>query len=234
MKKLTFIAAGMIAILSSSANAFDMHLNQEVGKVRNLVENNLDSKDNWIKDENSGLQEKALAIQTYALYGNNPNLKFAEILMIDVLRANGLSIGPWKERDSKIESNVMANDNLISLQRVMYGKVKFKEIAAKYTIQKDQSEKTREITGNFLSRTLMRNGEAPAGPDGRPVRICRLFNIDNATFYELSEIQSIEFVNNSESNMSLDQACITYKPLVKTYWKNRLKDFIDNQGVEIQ
>lgn len=234
MKKISLVAACLAGFLSLNASAFDMHLNQEVNRVRILIDSNLENKESWILDKRSDFQEKALALQTYVLYGDNPNIHLAEELMLNVLKENGLQAGPWKERDSGIDSTVMANDDLISLQRVMYGDVNFKEMAVKYTIQKDPSVETREITGNSLSRTLMREGKPPAGPDGAPVRICRLFNVPTATFYELSELQSISFVNNSESNMTLDEACITYAPILDVYWKNRLPEFISNQGVELR
>ncbi|WP_025562589.1 hypothetical protein [Psychromonas sp. SP041] len=229
MKKSLLIAVSLTVGLSVNAQAFSLNFNEKEKKLDDLVENVVD-RDLWFADQENSIEDKAKLIQDYVKNERYSDLGKAEDLMIDTIKASGEHFGAWESRDSGIESEVMASDDLISLERVLLGKVEFKEVPVKYTVQKDPSSETRVVTGNYISRGLMRDGRAPVGPDGLQLVLCRLFNMPDAKFYELSSTQAVGFINASESNMNFNEACITFEPLLKTYWKKRLSDIIDEQN----
>jgi hypothetical protein len=70
----------------------------------------------------------------------------------------------------------------------------------------------------------MRNGLSPAGPDGKLVRLCRLFDHPKASFFEMSYSQSLDFVKIG-ADMPVDDLCGFYPGLHSRYWPKRLKLF---------
>lgn len=156
-------------------------------------------------------------------------------VLTQVVQKTGIH-GHWIEyNNSAIANNVMADNHLVQLNQMNYGKVYFPVIKAKNTIQYDEHDpKNIQIKySNSLSSTRMRNGIPAIGSDGQAVQLCRLINDSNATFFEVSKTNSYNFVKYSGSGMSMQDACISYPGTLNRYWKKRYLDFFDNNGVPI-
>jgi hypothetical protein len=225
---------GIISALMVSSSFASAHLSEDA--AQEIINGNSQLKEKWLKKaEHEDFMEHAI-ISIQSLVGkNNPlNISEHENLIIELMSKKYKLDNKWGEKNNIIENSVWQNNSLIDLDRVQLGTVKFPTINAYSTIQYDMSSEKRMITGQKLSSTLMRQGHAPIGPDGKSIKLCRLINHPSASFYEMSEYESHGFIKYSYSFMDVNQACIEYKSSLAKYWQKRRLGYLDENNVQLK
>lgn len=81
----------------------------------------------------------------------------------------------------------------------------------------------------YVNRHALRSGLAPAGPDSKPVQVCRFIKVKSASYYEMAYTDVEPMLSATGSKMSREEACLTPN-LAKAYWTYRYHDLIDEQG----
>ncbi len=146
-----------------------------------------------------------------------------EALQLGIISRHQSLPAGWESTNRYAGTLTHENDDLIELDRFGLGVVDFATVQARSTVQYDLSGDTRRIVGQKLSRTMMREGLAPIGPDGHLVVLCRLNKSPYASFFELKESQVDRFLAFSGSKMSREQACLKHPDVPAHYWQSRLR-----------
>lgn len=235
--KLSLLATLFIGS-TSIANATEAPQLSSFARIASEISNEMASgdqrqKNSWVnRAQNDEFLHKALdGVHEYINKVHPVNVKESEKLVLALLSTRYITNEKWKSHNNLIGNKVWTNNDLIELDRVELGSVEFPLVKARSTIQHDMNAENRIIKGQRLSSTLMRTGFAPIGPDGKPVKLCRLVKHPKASFFELSESESSTFISASRSRMSDFQACVLYSGAMKRYWPNRLEDFYDENHV---
>lgn len=230
---------GMIAVLlaiSSFANAHSNSTNWSEDSAQDIIDGDIKLKEKWLKnaEHEDFMKHAIISIQSLVGKTNPLSVRKHENLIVKLMSKRYKLDNKWGEKNSIIKNNVWQNNSLIDLDRVQLGTVRFPTVNAYSTTQHDMSSETRMITGQKLSSTLMRQGFAPIGPDGKSIRLCRLINHPSASFYEMSEYESHNFIKSSYSFMDVNQACIEYKSSLSKYWQKRRLGYFDENNVQLK
>jgi hypothetical protein len=129
----------------------------------------------------------------------------------------------WKtsRRVVGIPQLVYQQDSLVDLERVeyRYDGYPVRNVAG-YELA-DTTRPNRQFPKT--SERLLAEGQAPIGPDNRPVVICRIGTSEQAPYVELSEKQRSLYSTNTGMSFA---SCLSGAP-ASAYWKARYSDFID-------
>lgn len=150
--------------------------------------------------------------------------------IISLMSTKYILEGKWEDSSIEVGNRVMKNDNLIDLERPSVGSVYFSTTKGKYFDLIDYNSETYDVRDTFLTSTLMRNGYPAIGPDAKPIMLCRLIDSEYSSLYEVSNLESGSFVNDSGSEMTIEDACVTYPGTEHRYWKARYLDLTSKDG----
>lgn len=117
---------------------------------------------------------------------------------------------------------VVQSDSIIDLERVYFHDY---ELGARYNehggfLSINPEDKATESQA-FNSRERMAKGQAPVGPDGQGIILCRLNDDPRASYFEMDRHLSWRLLNAISSNMTIEQACLTDE-MFGHYWEDRL------------
>jgi len=119
---------------------------------------------------------------------------------------------------------VYQQDSLVDLDRTMAVNVSFTTVQDQgrgYTLYDTQRGPSRIPA---TSKSLLRQGYAPIGPDNVPVWVCRMGLGSQAPYVELSQTQKVRF---AEETGLVFSSCLNGAP-AQVYWKDRYSDFFDS------
>lgn len=129
----------------------------------------------------------------------------------------------WKtsRRIAGIPQLVYQQDGLVDLERVAYRHNGYPTAMINgYTVA-DTARPARAIPKT--SERLLAEGQAPIGPDNKPIVACRIGLSSQAPYVELSEQQRAAFSRNTGMSFV---TCLS-GDTATAYWKARYSDFVD-------
>lgn len=138
----------------------------------------------------------------------------------------------WKESQEWNGIAIKKSNNLISPETVPIATPELSEINGKRTTMKLASPFIESAPSAMTNRHRMRSGFPPVGPDNRLMVICRFIQDRGATYHELAHSDAQAMIDETQSGMSLSQACLSNK-LAENYWVNRALDFETRYGEEL-
>lgn len=135
------------------------------------------------------------------------------------------------DRQIAFEGRQIVQDTaLIDAERAPWSKVEYSHVV--------QTKTTEQIAlpvhlsappTPMRNAARMKHGDAPFGPDNRPVLLCRLLDDDQAAYYELREGE-VDGLLAKVGNPNRAEACLG-PDQVKAYWRARHADFVNPRGV---
>lgn len=233
MKSLAFF--GLIAgIFISQLSVANEHLSWKAKEAQKIINGDEKLHQKWIEGAGSDMFLKGAlrAVKELEQLEATKDVTPAEALIIEMLSQKYNLGDRWKTKYKFIENAVWANNSIIDLNRVELGKVTFRQVQAGITIQYDIS-RGMNIEGQRSSSGRMADGLSPIGPDGKPILLCRMFNTEKASFFEITQSERKNFLKMTQSGMKTQDACLTYGSALSKYWKERLRTFYDSNNVII-
>jgi hypothetical protein len=200
-----------------------------------IINGNFELHQSWIKKASSSerfIKNALKAGRELEERSDTNDVTRIEALMIELLSTRYSIEGRWLQKNNFIENATWTDNRIIDPNRFELGKVSFRQVQSKNTVQYDIS-RGLTIEGQRSSLLRMKDGLAPIGPDGKPILLCRMFNTPKSSFFEITETESGKFIAMTNSGMSKQDACISYSSANSKYWKLRLKTLYDNNNVII-
>lgn len=138
----------------------------------------------------------------------------------------------WRDTHDWNDITVHLSATLINPEVVPVSQAQMEEKQGKRTTYLEATPFIESATFAMTNRHRMRTGLPAIGPDNRPMVLCRLLRDRDAPYYELAQSDARDLIIETQSGMSLDQACLT-QTLTKGYWKLRARDFETRYGEEL-